>query len=157
MENIHAELDPESLRRLILMAREAPTVLKTSVYAGLRASAEPAAEAARQAVLSAPSEGSRHTGLRQNIAAGVKIGLSASARSAGIKITSSNSALPANQYRMNRTFDKETFYHPVFGHKPMVAQRGKEWFYGPIRESRPLFHEGVQKAMDETAERLAHL
>lgn len=174
-----ARLDPESLRKIISMAREAEPALKRHVYAGIREAAGPAAEAARDAVLSGPGgtgrawrpvrsytrkgglsrTGGRGTvqrgsGLRSGIAAGVAIGLGSGIYTMGVRITSSSKNLRADQYRMNRTYDKPTFRHPVFG-RGSVAQAGKEWFYGPIEAQRGQFTDAVAKAMEKAAEELA--
>lgn len=174
MAEVHGELSPESLRKIIAMAKEAPRALKTSVYKNIRAAAQPAAEAAKAAVMEAPpakvgqgrdyigrrraprSNRNYHSGLRENIAKGVKIGLGSGAYTMGVRITSSNRYLRPDQYRMNRTYDKPVFRHPVFGHGS-AAQAGREWFYGPIESKRHEFEGGVAKAMDEAAERLAGL
>ena len=171
---IKAELDPESLRKIISMAKQATPTLKREVYKEIRTAAQPAADAAKEAILGPPpprlSQGRtwtnrrrppstrlpQHTGLREGIAAGVKVGLGSGAYTMGVRITSSSSGLKPSQYRMNRTYDKPSFRHPVFGHGS-AKQAGKEWFFQPIRESRPRFTEGVKKAMNEASERLAAL
>lgn len=172
------ELDPASLRKILLMAKEARPVLRRSTTALLRTAAGPAAQAARDKVLGPvpdkmsqgrtlggfgrrrpPSARSFHSGLRAGIAAGVKISVRAGSetRDAGIRITSGNSGLRPDQYRMNRTYKNETFRHPVFG-KGSAIQRGQtDWFYGPLNARQNEFKASVLAAMDLAAEGLAKL
>jgi hypothetical protein len=185
---IRVEPDPASLRKILLMAKEAAPVLRRSTTALLRAAAEPAAQASRDKVLSAPSSGGhtwrqravftksgrvirnakqaaskssqyRGAGLRSGIAAGVGIALrtGGKAGTAGIRITSGNTGLRADQYRMNRTYAKLVFRHPVFG-KGSVDQLGQpDWFYGPLNARHPEFEASVLAAMKIAAEGLAKL
>lgn len=170
MVDVQGELDPESLQKIIRMAKESPRIIKASVYKGLRTAAEPAAQAARDEVLGtvpgklsqgrtwtgkkrAVAARSYHTGLRAGIAAGVKVGIRAG-NDPGVRITSGSTGLRPDQYRMNRTYNQPTFKHPVFGHGS-AKQAGKEWFQKPIEKTKPQITEAVQKAMEEAAERLA--
>lgn len=180
---IEAALDPESLRKIMEMAKQASKIIKTEVYNGIKEAAKPAADAAKESVMSAPTTGGRTwrpmrsyskksgymirnkprskgemhgSGLRSGIAAGVTVGLGAGANTQGVRITSSNKGLREDQYRMNRTYNNDTFRHPVFG-QGSVVQTGKEWFFKPIAEKRPEFEESIARAMEQAAERLSRL
>ena len=169
MENIRAELDPESLRKIVAMAKEVRPALKRSVYKDLREAADPVAQAARDEVMNVlpprmagakvgwhPATRSRHTGLREAIAAGVSVGLGSGAMTNGIRITSSGSKLRAGAQRMNRTYNQATFKHPVFGHGSVTQAGHDQWFQKPIEKARPQFQDAILKAMNEAAERLAN-
>lgn len=172
----HAELSPESFAKLQRMAKEAGPKMRRRTSAAIRLAAQPAAEAAKATVTgslppkatqlgvsrkgirvgkSRGSQGSSHTGLRENIAKGVSVRLRNEGLKAGVRIVSSAKAMPANQYRMNRTYQRATFKHPVFGHKPMVNQHGIDWFFPPIRAKRPQIEAAVIVAMNEAAESIA--
>ncbi len=176
-EMVRVELDPASLRKILLMAKEARPVLRRATTATLRAAAEPAAQASRDKVLGPVPEKmpqrtlsrigrqrpastrSYHSGLRAGIAAGVKISVRAGSetRDAGIRITSGNTALRPDQYRMNRTYKNETFRHPVFGKGSAVQHGQTNWFYGPLNSRHTEFEASVLAAMKIAAEGLAQL
>jgi hypothetical protein len=172
---VEIKLEPESLRRIMRMAKEVDPVLKRSIYKELRTAGDVAAQAARDAVTGTlpakadnrstlqkalrhkvPTRATGNGALRAAIAKGVRVGLGAGANSKGIRITSSDRYLPDSQKAMNRVYRLQTFRHPVFGGPGWANQRGKDWFYAPIKNQKPQFEAAVLAALHSAAEQLGN-
>ena len=171
--DIEIELSPESFRSVMAMVKQAEPALKRELNRTLRASGEVAAAAARAEVSGAlppraenrsimhralrkqaPLQRASSGALRAAIARGVKVSLRAGKKSAGVRITSSDRALPAEKKAMNRVYRLHSFRHPVFGGPGWATQHGKDWFYAPIKSKQAEFEQSVQAALEQVAETL---
>ena len=164
-------------------AREFHLVLKQAkafdkkIYLNLRRDLRKAAEAAatdvRQDVKKAPRKAvaatrfrkqkvvaghtfkfSRHA-LREHIAKGVKVQISAaeSARRVGVFIVSRGSD-PASK-ALKRSWDRETGWrHPVFGTGAWAPQVGRPYFGSVIQKHAPQIETAVKKALADTVNQL---
>lgn len=175
--DISIELSEDSFRQVMSMVRQAEPALKRELNATLRKSGEVAAAAARAEVSGAlpskadnrsamhkilrtpnavgPGRGSSGS-LRAAIARGVKVSVRGGKKSAGVRITSSDRALPANKKAMNRVYRLQSFRHPVFGGPGWAKQHGKDWFYAPIKSKQTEFEQSVQTALKQVAETLGN-
>lgn len=155
------------------IAKQAEPTLKREVYSALRAAGDVAAAAARAEVqgakppradnrsamhkilrkTAAPGRSSSGS-LRSAIARGVRVGLRNGKKSAGVRITSSDRALPENKKAMNRIYRLQSFRHPVFGGPGWAAQHGKDWFYSPIKSKQTEFEKSMLDALEQVANKL---
>lgn len=96
----------------------------------------------------------RGAGLRETIAAGVKLQITAK----GIRIIASSARLPDNQKSLPRHLDSEKGWrHPVFGNREVwVRQAGGPWFAETIKPKAPAFRAAVVDAMQEIKKQLDH-
>lgn len=174
---IDIELSEESFRTVMGMVKQAEPALRRELNKTLRGSGEVAAAAARAAVsgslpakadnrstmhrilrtpnAAGPGRGSSGS-LRSAIARGVKVSIRAGKKSAGVRIVSSDRALPANKKAMNRVYRLQSFRHPVFGGPGWAKQHGKDWFYAPIKSKQAEFEQSVQTALEQVAETLGN-
>jgi hypothetical protein len=117
--------------------------------------AEPIAEAQRKSVKALPARGKRHTGLRTRVAREVRIQVQTTGASVGVKIvvgqTTELGNLPAY---MNAGF----WRHPVFGNKKawVTQQVPPGWFDRPAKAGAKKVQEGLEEAMQEIANKIAH-
>lgn len=173
--DISVELSEDSFRKVMAMVRQAEPALKRELTATLRKSGEVAAAAARAEVSGAlppradnrsamhkilrtqQAAGRSSSGsLRAAIARGVKVSVRGGKKSAGVRITSSDRALPADKKAMNRVYRLQSFRHPVFGGPGWAKQHGKDWFYAPIKSKQTEFEQSVQAALEQVADTLGN-
>lgn len=67
-------------------------------------------------------------GVREALAAGTRLSVSFSVRSAGVKIVTSASRLDADHQAMVFAYNKTTFRHPIFDTDVWVIQHGRPYF-----------------------------
>lgn len=96
-----------------------------------------------------------HTGLREKLAAGLKVQVMAG-KKAGVSIQASASALSADQKTLVRAYGKKKGWrHPTFGHDPWQTQKGApNFFYKPIARHRGQFTAAARAAMAEALDSL---
>lgn len=155
---LRGHVDASQLRRLAGKSSELEPKLKTALRRRLRAAAAPAASDVKAAILQTPASGGnsgKHTGLRENMAAGVKV-LVMAGKKAGVTIQTSASALPANQKSLVRAYGKKKGWrHLTFGHDPWQTQKGSpNYFYKPLGKHRAQFTAAARAAMSEAAQSL---
>jgi hypothetical protein len=81
------------------------------------------------------------------IARGTSLRVSFAKSGAGVKITTTNAALPADHKGFVAPFNKPSFRHPVYGNKAAwVTQSGRPYFGSVIAR---VFDEKVEKEMVE--------
>jgi hypothetical protein len=159
------EIEPGSLRRLLQASRTWDAVSKREMRAGLRAAAGTASDAAKSSVLGPPPSGGtsgRSTGLRSGLAKGVKVSIRGGRESSsgavsgeGVRVTASGGGLPGNKQPMVKAYMKGSFRHPVFGGPGWASQRGKNWFYRPLRAGQSQYQQEIVQAIDRAAEAVA--
>lgn len=72
-----------------------------------------------------------------------------------VRFRVAKSRLPHDIQNMPRKFDDGAFRHPVMGNRNVwVAQTADPWFWPPIRDNVKTFREQIDKAIDETREKL---
>jgi hypothetical protein len=101
-------------------------------------------------------------GLRTGLARGVKVSIQSGRESRsgnvtgeGVRITTTSTALPADQDAMVKAYMARSFRHPVFGRDVYVDQRGKDWFYGPLMRNRDDYQRAIVQAIEAAAEAIA--
>lgn len=105
-----------------------------------------AADEAKQKVLSEPTHGSSHTGLRAKIAAGVKVVEIDGGFEIQVEVPESN--LKNIPWGMDST--SQGWWHPVFGKKPYVHQRGTvPWWSEPTSKAESELKQKIPRAIDE--------
>ena len=99
----------------------------------------------------APSGGGSSVGGRAALAAGTKASLSFAARTAGVKITTSSSRLPAEHKGLLGSYNKPNWRHPVYGGNAWVSQEGRPYFGKVIGKAltKEILDE-IQSAIDDS-------
>lgn len=94
----------------------------------------------------------RGAGLRETIAAGVRLQITAK----GVRIIASAARLPDAQKSLPRHLDSEKGWrHPVFGNREVwVRQAGGPWFAETIKRRAPAFRQAIVDAMEQTRKTL---
>lgn len=146
--------DTASFRALAGKTSKLAPALKRELRKQIKAAADKAAEDARQTVLNAPVKGDESTGLRQDIAAGIKVTL-LTGKTAGVVIKSGagNQAHPAS---VVKAFDNaKGWRHPEWGNRDFwVRQPGHPYFRSVISKHRPEVTAAVEQAMTDAAKTL---
>ncbi|MHA7275367.1 hypothetical protein ACX80O_02370 [Arthrobacter sp. Hz1] len=182
---VRVELDPGSLRKLVLASRTWDKVARRELRQNLRAAAQPAVDAVQREVLGtlppkadqrrqgARRRGSAVTGtynrnrgeVRAALAAGVKTAIrtgrvsqkTGDVTGEGVRITAAKSKLPVEKQPMLYLYGRATFRHPVFGDREVwVNQHGKPWFYKPLRRYRAQYQRAVVEAIDKASKEIGN-
>lgn len=158
---IEVSIDQASLHRLqaALDAEMDGSALKRDLTKGLREAGGPAAQAARDDILSMPG-GLPHPGpsLRRSVADGVKVSASlAAGDSAGVSIKAARGGPRGFTNAPRRLAAPGGWRHPVYGNREnWVDQIGRpDWFARPIRRHADDFKAKCLDALQEMARRLA--
>lgn len=119
----------------------------------LRAEMQPARDAVKRGVLSTPSAGSRHTGLRRRIAGKVQARIRTVGPGATVSIRIASEQMPSGQKSLPARLDGTgRWRHPVYGNqKNWVSQRAHPYFARSIEPTVPQWQDAVARAMSETA------
>lgn len=138
---------------------EVPEKLRAQLRKRIRGAAEVAAADARRTVLQPPLHPGRHPrsrGLREQIAAGVKVSVNTASGRPGVVIKSSAAGLDSSRRRLVRAYDLQGGWrHPVFADSNVwVRQVGRPYFATVIERHRGEVTDAVQKAMQDAAEAL---
>lgn len=155
------EVDERDLAMLVaaLRAESDGKALNRDLVHGLRAVVEPAAAAARSAILSMGTSGLHHPepALRTVVAEQTKVTVRTAGKhpSVGVRVT---------KHGMPRGFDNapkrlnaaKGWRHPVFGQDTWVSQRGRPgWFDDTLNRFKPAAERAAHEAMDGVAERIS--
>lgn len=92
-------------------------------------------------------------GVREAIAAGVRLSNRKSGRFAGVTIRSSGSKLPPDQKTLPRAFNRGKWRHPVFGNRNVWVDQivtPVKWFDNPGKKAKPSIYREVTVAVRET-------
>jgi len=138
--------------------REIDTTFPQQLRNAMRRTATPVMRDVRMAALSLPARGTKHTGLRGRLAAGVgvQIGVGANARMRfTTKMPPGEGALPRGEDSGERGWR-----HPVYGDQNnWVHQRGGSWFRETIAEDRDMIERNLNDVLQEardTVSRAGH-
>lgn len=92
-------------------------------------------------------------GVRDAIAAGVRLSNRKSGRFAGVTIRSSGSKLPPDQKTLPRAMNRGKWRHPVFGNRNNWVEQvvtPVKWFDDPGKKAKPSIYREVTVAVKET-------
>jgi len=99
----------------------------------------------------APSGGGSSVGGRAALSAGTRASLSFAAKTAGVKITTSSSRLPAEHKGLLGAYNKASWRHPVYGGSEWVSQTGRPYFGKVIgRALNQEILDEIQSAIDDS-------
>ncbi len=154
------EVDQDDLRRLVTALRKEADgkELARDLVANLRKVAEPAAAAARTAILSMPGNGGLLPGLRQTIAAKTRVSVRASGRRPGVSVRVSKSGMPRDFHNAPKRLNaRRGWKHMVFGDPDNVVwQRGlPDWFDGTMPRFQSAAEHAAAEALDDVAKRIS--
>lgn len=105
----------------------------------------------QRAAMSLPARGTKHTGLRGRLAAGVR------AQTNGQHVRITSSMADPSEAALPRGMDNGTrgWRHPVFGNRNVwVQQRGGSWFRGPIAGNHDQVERRLNDVLEEAARRI---
>lgn len=154
-------VDTKDFRELFARSSKVEPKLRTALRRRIRDAAKGVAEDVKAEALK-PGEGvgtkagwtprivrTKKTGLRQNIAGAVKVGILTGNSRSGVRITTNAPLAGAWQARRG-------WRHPVFGDRDAwVQQRGRpDYFYGTVWAGRDRVKTAVEEAMKEAADSL---
>lgn len=143
-------LAPADLSRLLADIRGFDKALYTATRKRLRDAGEEAAQDVRRRLLSGHYK--RDTGLTRGLAKGTKVSVRASARTAGVTITTTGAKLPVAKQAMVKAFNRPTFRHPEWGHRDRwVNQKGRPYFGSVLYERRADMQSAMEQALADAA------
>lgn len=140
-----------ALARRLKEQGQSGKLMRRDLLREIRKEARPAADDAKASIQrwSTPPE---DRGLRQKIAAGIRVRTRLTGKRVGVRITVSK----VDGTNLPRRINKGYWRHPVFGTDRWVVQSGKPgWFDSAIQAHARQVRRGVQRAMKRTAERIA--
>lgn len=131
------EFDAASFRTLGLELRAFEPVLYRGMRKQLREIGQQATEDIKAELGKSSPDGGPDTGRNRSLlAAATRVSISFGARSAGAKITTSPSKLPAEHKSLLSVYNMREFRHPVFGDRDTwETQQGRPYFYGPVKKN----------------------
>jgi hypothetical protein len=126
---------------------KADAELPGKLRAGLREVAETKAEEARNKVRAFPTHGSKHTGLRERVAAGVEVSDTAD----GVQVDTNMDK--ADERNIPLGLDRpEGWSHPLFGNRNhWYRNEGGSWFRETFEAGENDFSDRLDRTLDETA------
>lgn len=96
----------------------------------------------------------RGSGLRQTIAAAVRLKVATGSRNPRVRIEVDSARLPPDQRTLPSHLDNPKGWRkPTFGHDPWTKQYGKPWFKVTIRRYLPAVRAHIVRAMDDIAKK----
>ena len=108
-------IDSRDFHALFVATRDFDKKLYAELRKGLRTAAKPMVDDIKGEIGRIPSSGRHPGGVRAALASGTRASiLASSARTAGVRITTSASKLPPGKRPLAKAFNKERFRHPVF-------------------------------------------
>lgn len=144
-------IESPELHALFVATKQWDKKLYAELRAGLRDAAKPLVAAVKAEIGRIPSSGRYRTGVRAGLQAGTRASIRASsAKSAGVRIVTSPSRLPAGKRPLVRAFNKQSSRHPTFG-GGYVTQAGRPYFGSVILAHQ----ESVRREMVAAVERAA--
>jgi hypothetical protein len=145
-QEISIRFDAAANGRLMRELRGFDRTLYTRTRARIRARVRPVLDDVKAEILKG---GPSRTGMRAGLAAGTRASIS-TGKQANVTIVTSPSKLPANKAAMARTWNKETFRHPLFGDRwHWYSQAGHEFFLPTILKHRLAFQQAYLSALQD--------
>lgn len=144
--------DVEGLPELVRSSANFGRVLQQNLQRNIKQAGLRILENVRQEVRSGSY--SIDVGLRDGIAAGLRVETYVRSQIAGVQLLSTGSGLPAGRKVMAAAWQAPRFRHEVFGHPVMVEQDGHPYFFKTIEANSLIVQRAVEQAMTATAQTL---
>jgi hypothetical protein len=148
--------------RKAMAAEEDGKALRRDLLRDIRAAVAPAAPELQAAVRQIPSnDPPASPDLRDAVARQIKVGASLGGRNPGATIKVGTKQDPRGfRFAGRRLNNPKGWRHPVFGREDAAwvqqyGRRGVRWFEPTILKNRNEYRDGVRKAVDAMAERIA--
>jgi len=139
-----------------MKAEEDGKALRRDLLREMRAVGKPLVPELQSAVRSVPAVTTAAPGLRDAVAAGIKVGVRMSGKSTGIKVTVGATPGVRGFRFAGRALNRaKGWRHPVFGRDKWVQQAGKQWFEPPLLARRDEVRTAVLTAVESMAQRIA--
>lgn len=138
-----------------LKAEDNGKALRSQLNKDLRAAVMPAVAEARSAILAMPVKDATG-GMREAIAAAIKVGVRATGKQAGVQVSLPRNKYPRGFKNAPRKFNAQGFRHPVFGTGTWVTQTGDPgWFTKSMLTSEAAARDAIIAALTAMAARIA--
>lgn len=130
--------------------KDAPRELRKGLLAEIRREGKPAVEDVREAARSLLPKSGGLADLVARQSYGIRTRMSG--RSAGVRVTGTGRSV-----RGLRSVDAGRLRHPVFGNRSVWVQQSVPpgFFSNTLADDAPRFRVGVQRAMEDTAQKIA--
>ena len=150
-EDVRVVLDPRSLSTTLRSIKEFSPALATATRRRLRAAGEGIVKDMRSAVTSGRLGGAGpSSGMRQGVAAGLKVAVVAGQTRQGINIVAVSDKMPAGKAAMVKAWNSKSFRHPVFGDRStFVSQAGRPYFGSVIASKKDDMAQAIQLALND--------
>lgn len=136
-------------RRVVIALREVDDTLPAKFRRAVRDAAKPLMAKAKEEVLTLPTVGRQHSGLRKRVARGVRARMNR-----GTSVIRISTSMPdKTEAMLPRGLDREKGWrHPVFGDdNHWVQQRGYSWFIDTMKDGREPLQKDLTDVLDEAA------
>jgi hypothetical protein len=145
-QGLSIRVDSAEFRRTMLSLRGFDKRIYALTRKRIREAAKPVVADVRAELRSGgPSE----TGMRDGLAAGTRASVSIG-KKAGVTIVTSPARLPRGKQQMARSWNNNSFRHPVFGDRQQwVSQTGNPYFESTILAHKAEFQRAVLAALQE--------
>lgn len=167
-------VDMAELRQLYRGVATADKAIAREMRKAMVGAAGPMVRDVKANIERIPSSGGRSTGVRAALIRGTKATASSTARTTGIRITTSGKFLPEGKQPLVRAMNTESWRHPVFGAADAqrsisnrirsirggkswnwVEQKGRPYFGAVVYGHLPAVRAGVVNAIETAAHRVA--
>lgn len=145
---VNGTADARALQRRLRQA--AAGGLQRELERQLRIAGRPVVAALRAEILSMPTKGTGHTGLRAKIAGATR----SAARTGGVRFYVATGALGGQAVLPEKIEAGPGWWHPVFGHRPFVHQNSWPWFQRTVTAHEGELRDAVEDAMQRVADQI---
>lgn len=141
----------DEITRVVEALRQEDQDIPDEVQDAILRRSEELAELARAAVLAEPTHGTKHTGLREAIAANVEV----SPADGGALIE--GKPLGGTRHNLPADMDEGGWAHPVFGHHNTEVYQGGyySWFTDTMDKGEEDLESDIERVLDEAIARIA--
>jgi hypothetical protein len=137
----------------ILQLADVEASLQEKIRGNVREAAAPVVADIRRAALALPAHGTKHTGLRARLAAGVQVETSGLGR---IRFNATMDDPQEAELPRGEDSGIAGWRHPVYGNSNVwVHQIGGHWFRSVISDHREEFDRKIQDAIEQAANQIA--
>lgn len=154
---VEVSLNGPDFAALMARLKNADKAVLRELRKAIRRAGAESAMAVRREIGNIPSSGKYPTDVRGGLARGTRVSIRAArAKSAGVLIVTSPSALPPGKRSLAKAMNKESFRHPSYGNRNVwVSQKGHPYFGKTITNRYPVMQGQILHAMAEAERAIA--
>jgi hypothetical protein len=156
--SVHVIFGPE-FPRVVAALREIDKGLPTKLRKDISDAVKPSVRKAQANMRAMPVKGRGHSGLRAQVARGIKVRVSLGSATKDAKVRIITTMQDASEAAIPRGFNSpKGWRHPVFGDREdWVVQHGMRpgWFMDPMQLNRDYVKDKIKTTLDEAAQYIA--